>query len=196
MQCPICDASISEVEAASTCPVCGIELAQTVFTSQQRDLDDHGRRPGLSLVSSEGPSDDSEVYLEEVPEPDDVGRHPAAGNKKVSGKNTKGKNRLGPPQFFYFSVYNLGNRAHYWVRSSAKTPARKSLRKWLKGQGVVITDKSGNRIDLLEHRVDRGKAYDAAMPVLGGPIATLPDGVSGYLDAYAELRDDPAWRRL
>ncbi len=168
MYCTNCGAAVplKEQESARTCYACGEILYRA-----------HEEASNVTPIFAGS----------EAPEPSDIDRHPAASGSKK---------RLGPPEFFYFGVYNMGKRAHYWVRSSAKTPARKSLRRWLKGQGVVITDNLGNRIDLLEDRVDRGKAYDEAIPVMGGPITTLPDGVRGYLDAYAELRDHPVWRPL
>ncbi len=184
MQCPSCDASILEVEALNRCPVCGYQLGDpdVVFP------------PYLGDGQVGEPPDEDDIYLEEVPSPEELveasDRHPA------KGKSTKAKKPLKPPNFFQFRVHTGGKEGSYWVRSSAKTPARDALRPWLKGQGVVLTDQLGHPISRIADSLERGKAYRKAMPLTGGPLEVIPQGARGYLDAYGDHRDDPVWVQL
>lgn len=197
MQCPICDASISEIEAASTCPVCGVELAQTVFPPSSRILDDHGRTPRLSLISGEEFHDDSvsrrdvddgRDYLAEVPDSGAIERHPS--NPRTRRQEPR-KMALPEPNFFCYKVHHKGITKRYWVRSHKKTPGRESLIGWLHGKGIVITDNLGHELP----RSD-GRALKMAIPLVGGPLAALPIGEKEYIDAYDERRVHPVPIRL
>jgi hypothetical protein len=186
MQCPICDASIEEIEV-STCPSCGTELIQPVFPEEEEclldghdgnivSLDDFrveskAAQPGRDALMA---SEEEEADAERFGEAQVALHHPSHSPRR----------KLKPVKFFLFRV-NLGGKIHFiWVRSTAKTPAVEQLLKWIRNEmGWRPCDSAGQEFPWGLSGRDLAIKYKAEMPLVG-ELDTLPDDAAFYINAY------------
>ncbi len=200
MQCPICEASIDEIEA-STCPSCGAHIAEPDFTrGDPVVLDGHDgkiimfdeRRANAAANETDDhiihrATEAEELLAAEEFEP------PYATEAPVHHPSRSAQRKLKPVKFFLFRVTLKGKNHHLWVRSTAKTPARENLLAWIRSHGWRPCDSSGEEFPWGLSGKDLAIRYKAEMP-LENESTQLPDGIVGYIDAY--YRDRPVHIKL